>query len=54
MTETENTKQPKTEELTDETLDEVQGGNWIQQAQKTAKSVSKKFHDTANAVIKNV
>lgn len=51
---TEDTKQPKTEELTDEALDEVQGGNWLTQAQKTAKSVSKKFNDTANAVIKNI
>ena len=34
MTDTEDTKQQKTEELTDEALDDAQGGNWLQQAQR--------------------
>lgn len=54
MPDTDDTKQTKTEDLTDGALDDVQGGNWLQQAQKTANSINKKFHETANAVIKKI
>ena len=42
------------EEISDSDLDEVQGGNWAHQAQKTLSSTQKKFHNTAMTIIKNI